>query len=260
MAAELRRLLIESVRLKKEMKLDRVLDLNPNENHYLKRVLRLRSGDSIAVVDGIGHLWEATLGLGDTLKLSTPFDCPIEEQFRPNPLIGVAVVLPKRGFDELLRMSCEIGVDIIQPLSSERGVIRMNEKGKTFRRDGIIKEAVEQSERLWAPKLRRIIDFKDWVSERPSKATFAFAVTRVPSANDLQLWMMGLTQEIDQLWVAIGPEGGWTQEEILFAKEAGCIEVQFGKSILRTSTAAVAVTQSMVSWRQNSFSVSSKNL
>ena len=130
--------------------------------HYLKRVLRLRRGDSINIVDGFGHLWEASLQGGDLITFSSPIDRPLLEEARPNPLVGLAVALPKKGFDDLLRMSCEIGVDIIQPLNSERGVARIDGEGKIMRSQAILREAVEQSERLWQPEIRGPIQLNDW--------------------------------------------------------------------------------------------------
>ncbi len=249
--AELRRLLIESGRLKADVDVDRFLTLTSKETHYLKRVLRLRKGDLIAIVDGIGHIWNATVQDGNSIELCSSLDCPLDEQPRQNPLIGLAVALPKKGFDELLRMSCEMGVDIIQPLSSERGVVRIEGEGRSLRWKGILREAVEQSERLWCPDLLSICDVQDWLKDRPSKYACAFASPRLSRSIDLQVWMMGPMKDIDQIWVAIGPEGGWTPEEQFLAKELGCIEVQIGESILRTVTAAVAATQLMVAWRKN---------
>ena len=251
--AELRRLLIEPIRLNTKKGLNRVLTLKREEIHYLNRVLRLRNGDAIEVVDGNGHLWEANLTGVDSIQLVSSFDCPLKEQQLPKPLIGLAVVLPKRGFDDLIRMSCEIGVDIIQPLSSERGILRSDGEGRTSRWNGIIREAVEQSERLWKPELRSLIDVKDWFGQRPTKVVYAIASTRLLRPNDLQSWLNELTQDIDQVWVAIGPEGGWTPKEQSLAKEAGCIEVQLGELIMRTSTAAVSIAQLLVSWRRNNF-------
>ena len=111
--AELRRLFIEHLRLKKNLGPDRSLSLGSKEAHYLKRVLRLRRGDLIEVVDGVGHLWGAVFQGDTSIKVSSLLDFPLKTQPRPKPLVGLAVVIPKRGFDELLRMSCEIGVDII---------------------------------------------------------------------------------------------------------------------------------------------------
>jgi len=249
--AELRRLLIKPFRLKTNIGIDNVLPLSRHEVHYLRRVLRLRGGDAISIVDGDGHLWEATLNVEDSLKLSSSLASPIQEQIRPSPLIGLAVVLPKRGFDELLRMSCEIGVDIIQPLSSERSVVRRDGDDRIKRRESIIREAIEQSERLWEPELRKIIGIRDFLMEKPKNTVFGFATTRLVDSTDCQVWMMGLKEEIDQIWIVIGPEGGWTKDEHLFARKAGCIQVEFGESILRTSTAAVAATHLMVTWRRN---------
>ena len=86
----------------------------------------------------------------------------------------------------------------------------------------------------------------------PSTSACAFASPRLVGSIDCQSWMLKTKKEINQIWIAIGPEGGWTLDEQMFAKEFGCNEVQFGKSILRTSTAAVVATQLMVSWRRNS--------
>ena len=250
--AELRRLLIENIRLKNNIGVDRSLSLEPQEAHYLKRVLRLRRGDLIEIVDGVGHLWGAVFQGDTSIKVSSLLDFPLKTQPRPKPLVGLAVVVPKRGFNELLRMSCEIGVDIIQPLSSDRGVVRIQINGEKFSRwNGILREAVEQCERLWKPELREAIDFRVWLEQRPSKAIFAFATTRLIGTIDFQLWMMELKKEMDQIWVVIGPEGGWTKTEQNLAKQANFKEIQLGDSIMRTSTAAVAATQLMISWRRN---------
>jgi len=251
--AELRRLFIDPGRLNKKNCIDRVFPLNGKEAHYLNRVLRLRSGDPIEIVDGLGHLWKAKLIERDLIQLVSSFQSPQKEKLAPKPLIGLAVVLPKRGFDELLRMSCEIGVDIIQPLLSERGVVRIKGEGRSTRWEGIIREAVEQSERLWKPNLRSVMEFNDWLPKRPGRAVYALASTRLSKPQDIQSWTMGLNHEIDEIWIAIGPEGGWTSKEQFSARQVGCIEVQLGDSIMRTSTAAVAATQLLVSWRRNNY-------
>jgi len=250
--AELRRLLIKTERLEANLGIDRCISLNPDEIHYLKRVLRLRSGDLISIVDGVGHIWEAMLHEENSLHLCSPIDCPADEQALSTPLICLAVTVPKRGFDEFLRMSCEIGVDIIQPLVSDRSVVRIEGDGRISRWEGIIREAVEQSERLWKPEIRSIVDVKNWLRDLPSKSACAFASPRLVRPIDSQLWMMKSKKEINQMWIAIGPEGGWTLKEQLLVKEFGCHEVQLGESILRTSTAAVVATQLMVDWRRNS--------
>ena len=80
----------------------------------------------------------------------------------------------------------------------------------------------------------------------------AFASPRLGRSTDFELWMKKSKEEINQIWIAIGPEGGWTLKEQLLAKEFGCHDVQLGENILRTSTAAVVATKLMVDWRKNS--------
>ncbi len=54
----------------------------------------------------------------------------------------------------------------------------------------------------------------------------------------------------NEVWVAIGPEGGWTPQEEKAAIENGWLGVSLGKNILRTSTASIGATENMVSWRR----------
>ncbi len=255
--AELRRLLINPERLRAEIRFDRTMRINPEELHYLHRVLRLRNGDLILVVDGVGNLWEAKLQGDDFIKLVSDLESPCQRISRAKPLIGLAVVLPKKGFDDVLRMSCEIGVDIFQPLVSQRSVVRVEGKTRTKRWEMIVREAVEQSERLWSPEIARVMHIQDWLNQknRVKNELFAFASPRMLKQNDLRLWLNDFTEGIDQIWLAIGPEGGWTDEELQLAKKVGFVEVQLSNFILRTSTAAVVASESMVFWRRTNPSI-----
>ncbi|CAI8158135.1 MAG: 16S rRNA (uracil(1498)-N(3))-methyltransferase [Prochlorococcus sp.] len=246
--AELRRLLVEPQRLTDPGSADGILQLSREESHYLRRVLRLRNGQSVAVVDGIGHLWEADVQVGDLLKLSTPASQPAQQQSRFSLQLGLAVVVPRRGFDELTRMSCELGIDLLQPLRSQRKTPQADERPSRWQ--VIIRESVEQSERLWQPDLLDTVEASVFWQQSPKRSALAIASTRRPSIPDLQNFVEGLDQSFDQLWVAIGPEGGWTADEEQSAEAAGWVPVSLGDSILRTSTAAVAAAQTMVSWRR----------
>lgn len=250
--AELRRLLVESQRFEAITASDHLLSLKQDEVHYLRRVLRLRNGQAVAVVDGVGHFWEAHLQAGDFLKLDTSPSSPSLQQPRHRQQLGLAVVLPKRGFEEVLRMSCELGVNLIQPLRSDRCTPQAEER--PLRWKVILREAVEQSEQLWQPELLPIAEASALWKSPPDHAVFALATTRRQGLIDLQLLMEGLTPEINQVTVAIGPEGGWSPLEECAAEAAGWVPVALGDSILRTCTAAVAAAQTMVSSRRISLS------
>jgi len=248
--AEKRRLFINSNRLSDEIDLDGELILTSNESHYLSRVMRMRSQDRLEVVDGRGHLWNAKILEKKTIKLTDGYFKPIQVVTRERPLIGIAVVIPKKGFENFLQMSCEIGVDIIQPLISKRSVVKECNNEKVIRFQKIIHEAVEQSERLWSPEVMQALTFPNWINNLPHEAHIGFAVTRIEDLQDCVNWIKETPHEVNQVWMVIGPEGGWNKDEEELASDAGLIGVSMGETILRTATAAVSACQIMTSWRR----------
>ena len=249
--AELRRLLIRQNRLRLVDPIERSFRLEVDEIHYLRRVLRLNQGDSFEIIDGVGHLWEASYQTDHSCKLQSPFDSPKLEEPRPRPRLGLAVVIPKRGFDQLLRMTCQLGVDLIQPLSSER--ITCQAGLKKSRCDSIIREACEQSERLWEMEINDLLEAEDWWKAFPTNTPFALATTRKKELKDFNRWIREDYDGNNEVWIAIGPEGGWTELEEKSAIRSGGRLVHLGDLILTTSTAAVAVSNTMASWRRSDF-------
>ncbi len=248
--AEKRRLFINPNRLSDEIDSNGELILTSNESHYLSRVMRMRSEDLLEVIDGKGHLWNAKIVEKKTIKLTNGFGKPLQVVSRERPLIGIAVVIPKKGFENFLQMSCEIGVDIIQPLISKRSVVKECNKEKIIRYQKIIHEAVEQSERLWSPELLKTLTFPNWLNDLPSEAQIGFAATRIQNLQDCVNWLKETPHKVDQVWVVVGPEGGWNKDEEALAFDSGLSGVSLGETILRTSTAAVSACQLMTSWRR----------
>ena len=239
--AELRRLLIAPTRLPTSGSL--VL-LEGDERHYLRRVLRLRPGDHLAVVDGQGHIWSAQLMEGgEQLQLHQPLDQPRETASAPRPRLGLAVVGVRRGMDDVMRMACELGIDCIQPLSSHWRTPQAEDRPDRWHT--ILKEAVEQCERLWMPELFSTVEAKDWWSMPAEGSLKALATTRQPDSVRFDDWLAGEQAalgkgNISELWIAIGPEAGWTVTEQQDAQRNGWTPLEMGQTILRTSTAAVA--------------------
>ncbi len=248
--AEKRRLFINPNRLMDELDSNGELILTSNESHYLSRVMRMRADDLLEVIDGKGHLWNAKIVEKKTIKLTNGIDKPIQVVPREIPLVGIAVVIPKKGFENFLQMSCEIGVDIIQPLFSKRSVVKECNKEKFIRFKKIIHEAVEQSERLWSPELMQVLTFSNWINDLPPEAQIGFATTRIKELQDCLNWLKETPHKVDQVWVVVGPEGGWNKDEEALAVDSGLSGVSMGETILRTSTAAVSACQLMTSWRR----------
>ena len=236
--AERRRLLLSPDRLEEG---GSVL-LNTEEQHYLRRVLRLRCGEQVDVTDGCGRLTLATLVEPQLLALDRPV-----QQIEPlaQPQLGLAVALMRRGMDEVVRMACELGIDRIQPLRCDRCVPQADHRPERW--TTIIREAVEQCERLWTPQLLDLKDLSQWMGDERGQRLVG--VTREKAPPALNQWLRHKADPVQLTWLIVGPEGGWTQEELKQFSEAQIQPVQMGSTILRSSTAAVAGAVELVRWR-----------
>jgi len=251
MARELRRLLIPHGRLQASaarIGLEQagwLVELEPEEAHYVARVLRFRHGDRLALIDGEGQLWTATLEQQAVLKLEQPLDQPLERASRPSPAITLAMAVPKRDAELVWRMATELGASQLQPLLASRGVVRGDLPLERWRT--IVREATEQCERLWLPGLAEPVAAMGWFNARPPGPAL-LATTRQEGLPTLPELLPNLhhhrpnrsDQSPGELRLAIGPEGGWSTEEEEEALAAGWQPVSLGSAILRTSTAAVA--------------------
>ena len=216
--------------------------LTTEEQHYLRRVLRLRCGDRLDVIDGVGRLTVATLVEPQLVALDTS-----TQQIEPlaQPQLGLAVALMRRGMDELIRMACELGIDRIQPLRSERCVPQAEHRPERW--TSIMREAVEQCERLWLPQLLDLKDLSQWMGDERGQRLVG--VTRETAPPALDQWLRHQADPVQLTWLMVGPEGGWTQEELKQFSDAQIQPVQMGSTILRSSTAAVAGAVELVRWR-----------
>jgi 16S rRNA (uracil1498-N3)-methyltransferase len=225
------------------------LALEPQEHHYLERVLRYRPGDRLAVVDGAGRLWSAVLETRQCLRLEQPISAPLQWQAPARPALLLAMAVPKREADLVWRMATELGADRLQPLLARRGA--PGERCPLERWQGIVREATEQCERLWQPLLEAPQLAGAWLA-RPVNGLALLATTRhreLPLCSQLLEEPCAAPDLGDGIQLAIGPEGGWSPEEEEQAIAAGWRPVSLGPSILRTSTAAVSGLSQLAEWR-----------
>ncbi|MFN9621119.1 MAG: 16S rRNA (uracil(1498)-N(3))-methyltransferase [Synechococcaceae cyanobacterium] len=261
MSRELRRLLVAPERLHGHG--GGALPLEPPERHYLERVLRLRRGDRLAVVDGAGGLWTAHLLEGGALELEQPLAAPLERQPAPRPCLELALALPKRETELVWRMATELGADRLQPLLAQRCVGQGQPPWQRWQ--AVVREASEQCERLWLPELVEPRQAGPWLVEtgRGEGVLALLATTRRGGLPSLAAVLSGAVPAqgtnaaaLMRLRLAIGPEGGWSEQEEQLAQEAGWMAVSLGATILRTATAAVAGLAALAAWRALSSSSS----
>jgi 16S rRNA (uracil1498-N3)-methyltransferase len=251
MARECRRVLIPPARLQ-QSEADGVLCLSAEHSRYLCKVLRYGPGDRFAVVDGAGHLWEADVLDRQRARMVQPLAQPLVSQPRDQPAVVLAAAVVKRDFELVVRMAVELGVDRLVPLLCERTAVQGQLRPERWQ--SIAEEAAEQCERLWLPQIDPPTPLKELLS----------TVEATPSVVAMRLWATTRQEELpllvealpstaaqppDQVWLACGPEGGWSPAEEQHALNCGWSPVQLGTTILRSSTAAVAASALISHWR-----------
>jgi len=247
---DLTRLVISDERIKN---INNNLELTNEEAHYLNKVMRIKNGKEIFITNGRGSLWKAIKVQKNCLEISQlkkPYLFKKQEIY----LLGIAVVVPKSGFEDILKMCTEIGIDFIQPLFSERQVNKnLDFTRKLLRWNSIIKEAVEQSERLWKPTILKSMDIIEWLKSRDNQESVSISITREDNLYDLNQWLRKQQEFVNKkggiFWNVIGPEGGWSSKEIDFFNKNNNTFVKLSDTILRTSTASINASTILNQWR-----------
>jgi 16S rRNA (uracil1498-N3)-methyltransferase len=215
--------------------------LSPEDVHHLGRVLRLRSGEEIIVSDGMGRWARAVWADGKTLEplnggTGPGGDGSMQFDDMATPALTVAFAPTKGERPEwVVQKLTELGIDRIVPIISERSVVRWEGAkgaGAVERLRRVAREAAGQCRRVWLPEVTAVVRFADlYELAGPHEVVLAQLSGDRPNA----------TQRV----VAVGPEGGWSEQEL----GSGLATVGFGLSVLRAETAAVTAGALMVSLR-----------
>ena len=205
-------------------------------------VLRLNAGDSITLFNGTGNDFAATL---QTIG-KRHAECHIHAQRQPENESPLAITLVQavssgERMDFTLQKSVELGVRAIQPIISERCVVRLSgdrADKRVQRWQDIVIAACEQSGRSIVPTVLPIVSFSDYLRQMPPELHLMMSLRRATTLRDI-------APAPQTLRLMIGPEGGWTPAEEQAALEAGVQTITLGKRVLRTETASLAVLAAM---------------
>ncbi|MFM7363380.1 MAG: 16S rRNA (uracil(1498)-N(3))-methyltransferase [Cuspidothrix sp.] len=206
--------------------------LTSQQQHYLWRVLRLQDGDQFIAMDGMGKWWLARLQ-GEQARI-----LELLETHQELPLsITLMMSLPKgNGFDEVVRHCTELGVAYITPILSDRTLLNpSSQKLERWRR--IASEAAEQSERTIVPTILEPVTFNTAIQNCTSNHCYICEARG--DHPHLHHIINNITDQIYEIMIAIGPEGGWTEQELEIAVKSGFIPVSLGRRILRAVTAPI---------------------
>jgi 16S rRNA (uracil1498-N3)-methyltransferase len=218
-------------------RVDQQIALTADQQHYLHRVLRLRSGDRFIALDGQSGWWLAELSREMAIAhCLNPI--PVQNEL-PIP-ITLMIGMPKAGMDDVVRQATELGVASIRPIQSDRTVLKPSgQKVERWRR--IAQEAAEQSERQVIPTIHDPQSWTDAIAQIDASTTIRWICLARDGTDSLlhQLTSRDLTPGT-AIALAIGPEGGWTPAEAEQAIAAGFQPISLGSRILRAVTAPVA--------------------
>ncbi|NDJ17619.1 16S rRNA (uracil(1498)-N(3))-methyltransferase [Myxacorys almedinensis] len=221
--AQLQRLVISA-----SQKQASIVILKPEQQHYLYRVLRLKSGDRFIAMDGQGNSWLAELQPDHAALIE-----PIIFQSELPIAVTLMLALPKTGFDDVIRPLTELGVACVVPIISDRTLLNPSpNKLERWRR--IAQEAAEQSERQCVPAILDPLSFSTALQTIDAKQRLICAA-RGASPHLLTCRLVA-----PSVCVAIGCEGGWTDAEIDRAIASQYQPVSLGRRILRAVTAPIA--------------------
>lgn len=209
--------------------------LGSDVNH-IKNVLRKKIGDEIICFDGSGIQYKTKIeSINKTITLSIISSSKISND--PKIKIILAQGLPKKSkMDEIIKKSCELGVLEIVPVICERSQTKTD---NNIRWQKIAKESVELSQGTFVPEIKSLRGFDDFI-----KTCKNCGLKLIPwEGEEINTLKKELTsnKDSDNIVILVGPEGGFSFDEIEKAKNAGFRSVSLGKRILRTESAAPAI-------------------
>ncbi len=209
---------------------------------HLRASLRLRVGEPVAFTDERGTRYLATVSrlAGDTLEASVGRTLHAPTKTAPSVVLAQSMLKGDR-MDWVLQKATELGVAGIVPLVTAHTVVRPREKrvaGQHERLERIVLEAAQQAERWEVPSVAQPIEWPEYLTTSSGAAARLLLCERREGSPITTLPLPdGPTRTIV---LAVGPEGGWTPEEVGLALERGFTPVTLGALILRAETAAIA--------------------
>lgn len=201
--------------------------------HQVARVLRLRDGDEITLLDGAGAEARCRIEGGDCIVLARG-----AAGGEPHHQLSVWQALLKGDhLEPVIRHGTELGIAKFALMTTERCVVRELSPRRVERLRAVAREAAEQSERGRIPVVEGPVSYEEALKAAAPGSVLLFERHTGTRLTELEA----------PPGVFIGPEGGFTQGEIEAAERAGLTIASLGPRVLRSETVAVAVAATVLS-------------
>ncbi len=222
------------------LKIHDTVMFDKEQAHHIHNVLRMKEGNVVRVVDGNETAYFAHIRYenGNVLGI---VDEAVNKNSEPNVKVTLAMGLIKgEKWDWLLQKAAECGVWRIIPMTSNRCVVKAKEDKvdkKLERWNKITLEACEQCKRTHRVEVTTPMDLKAITELDADCKLIAYEDADCKANNLADVFKQN--SHLRHAIVMIGPEGGFSSEEVALAKQAGFLEISLGCRILRAETAAI---------------------
>ncbi|MGI6608255.1 MAG: RsmE family RNA methyltransferase [Erysipelotrichaceae bacterium] len=223
---------------------DKTFVFDDRQSHHIKTVLRMKSGDVVRVVDIAGSVFSVALNVDSDVSarvIEYITDLSLESE-----IIYCAAIIKKDKWDFLLQKAAELGATKVVPLITSRTFFKADQlkiEKRVERWNKITLEACQQSNRISKCEVVKPVKLKEidrFLSEN----------NIVADENEKEIFLFDLIDEKSITFV-IGPEGGFSADEIKYLQSLGFKSVSLGKRILRAETAGLYVLSVIDAKRNN---------
>lgn len=211
--------------------------------HHIRNVLRMRAGEQILI--SCGDEWEYTCrvaAVGQEEVLAEILDAQKPGKELPSRMYLFQCLPKGEKMEWIIQKSVELGVYQIIPTISRRCVVKLDQKraaGKTARWNTVAASAAKQSKRMIQPEVAVPCRFQEALEMAVGLDIRLIPYEREDGISGTRRILEGISPGAS-VGILIGPEGGFEEEEVKLAREAGFEPITLGKRILRTETAGLA--------------------
>ena len=220
----------------------------PDVNH-IKNVLRMKPGDKVRISDGESLCYNCVIESFSEGEAVVKLLSRDEDGTELPAEIVLFQGLPKGDKMELvIQKTVELGIHRIVPVATKRAVVKLDAKkaeARVRRWNAISESAAKQSKRTVIPEVSPVMGFREAIDSAP-----AFDCRLFPYENaegmDYTRKILSEVKPGMRIAIFIGPEGGFEEEEVIYAKERGFLPITLGRRILRTETAGLALLSALM--------------
>jgi 16S rRNA (uracil1498-N3)-methyltransferase len=225
------------------METGHVVSLPDDSLHYVRRVLRMGLGDRLDLMDGQGWQYE-----GRICSLSST-DILVEimgKSFLPDSSLGITLcqaLIKANKMDFIIQRSVELGITRFIPFSSSRTIVHLTPASaavKVKRWQKIASESARQCGRSIIPAVAPLMSYQEMLKAGGAKAAKIIFWEGEMDRSIGQLFR-GEEKESPDYFFVIGPEGGFSGDEIARAGGEGFLPVSIGKRVLKVETAVLSI-------------------